>query len=304
MTDCGGYKSFKASRGKCLDDMRLQIVYNLAQPLAGKKVLDVGCGRGELAFACAQEGADATGVDYSQSAVDIANNYYSGYIGSNLRFVCKDILELTSEHHSFDIVLATDVIEHIPENEFGTFLQTIRSLMGISGKFIIHTSPNKLMYQHFYERKRQMAKEIGTYLPENPRSYYEDLVHVNEQTPAALTHSLGGVFPHVLVWSTHLPDAVGSLSATLSHEELIQHESIFAVAASEPIKKEDIIMAISQYRMNLHKLNAAIKTFPRHITLPPEEKRSFPAIVTSTSALLARIVWYTLRTIYYKVVKR
>ncbi|MCG6551502.1 MAG: methyltransferase domain-containing protein [Candidatus Magnetominusculus sp. LBB02] len=302
LTDCGGYKSFKASGGKQLDDMRLQIVYNLAEPLSGKKVLDVGCGRGELAFACSQAGAAATGLDYSKSAVDIANNYYSKR--HNLRFICQDIFELTEEKQLFDIVFATDVIEHIPENDFEGFLKIIRTLLSTSGKFIVHTSPNKLMYQRFYEKKRQMAKEIGTYLPANPRSYYEDLVHVNEQTPEALRHSLQRVFPHVLVWSASLPDAVGSLAANLSHEQLTRHESIFAVASFEPVKKDDVIAAVSQYRMNLQKLNTATDTFIRHIAELHRGKRPISEAVTQTGALIARVAWHTLRTIYSKVAKR
>lgn len=75
MNDCGGYESFKKSGGKDLDE-RLQDVFFLINPSAGEKILDVGCGRGELTYALSKSGADVIGIDYSEAAIGIAKKTY------------------------------------------------------------------------------------------------------------------------------------------------------------------------------------------------------------------------------------
>ena len=43
---------------------------------SGKKVLDVGCGTGELAFLISKKGAKVKGIDYSEEGIDIAKKKY------------------------------------------------------------------------------------------------------------------------------------------------------------------------------------------------------------------------------------
>lgn len=75
LTDCGGYDIFLASNGHNAE-MRLQNVLALAAPRPGERILDIGCGRGELSYLLAQSGADVTGVDYSADAIRIARRTY------------------------------------------------------------------------------------------------------------------------------------------------------------------------------------------------------------------------------------
>src|SRR5262249_30312213 len=55
---------------------RLRSVLLLASPVPGMRVLDVGCGRGELAYALARAGAHAVGVDSSADAIRSATAAY------------------------------------------------------------------------------------------------------------------------------------------------------------------------------------------------------------------------------------
>lgn len=52
MNDCGGYDVFQRSGGMSME-LRLQDVFNLIAPGPEDRILDVGCGRGELSFAMA-----------------------------------------------------------------------------------------------------------------------------------------------------------------------------------------------------------------------------------------------------------
>jgi 2-polyprenyl-3-methyl-5-hydroxy-6-metoxy-1,4-benzoquinol methylase len=68
---CGGHEEFLDSEGKELCP-RLQRILDLVDIEPGMRVLDVGCGRGELVLHAALKGAWAVGIDYSENAVEIA----------------------------------------------------------------------------------------------------------------------------------------------------------------------------------------------------------------------------------------
>ena len=71
-TACEGYDEFNASEGEHLS-RRLRAAFELAEVLPGMRVLDVGCGRGEILRHCAQLGAFACGVDYAPVALQLAH---------------------------------------------------------------------------------------------------------------------------------------------------------------------------------------------------------------------------------------
>jgi cyclopropane fatty-acyl-phospholipid synthase-like methyltransferase len=55
---------------------RLELTVEKLEPLAGKSVLDVGCGSGRFCFAYAQHGAARVlGVDFAAAMIDIARKY-------------------------------------------------------------------------------------------------------------------------------------------------------------------------------------------------------------------------------------
>ncbi len=111
--DCGGYESFKRTKGRMLEDPRLIAAYLLAAPSEGKRILDLGCGRGELSFALAQSGADVTGIDYSRAAIDIAHRTYDdAEVEGRLTFLCADALTFSFEGE-YDAIVATDFVEHV-----------------------------------------------------------------------------------------------------------------------------------------------------------------------------------------------
>jgi 2-polyprenyl-3-methyl-5-hydroxy-6-metoxy-1,4-benzoquinol methylase len=53
---------------------RLELTVQLLEPLAGKKILDVGCGSGRFCVAFAEQGADrVVGIDFAPPMIDLAN---------------------------------------------------------------------------------------------------------------------------------------------------------------------------------------------------------------------------------------
>ena len=68
LTECNGHEEFQQGRLPS----RLQAALAIAGELKGKRILDVGCGRGEVVLYCLRQGAEACGVDYSADALVLA----------------------------------------------------------------------------------------------------------------------------------------------------------------------------------------------------------------------------------------
>ena len=84
-------------------------------PLAGARVLDVGCGGGLLSEALAALGARVTGIDASERAVEIARLHLHES-GRQVEYECT-----TAEAHAdaqagrYDLVTCMELLEHVPE---------------------------------------------------------------------------------------------------------------------------------------------------------------------------------------------
>ena len=84
-------------------------------PLAGKKVLDVGCGAGILSEAMALAGAEVTGIDLAPELLEAARTH-AIETGATLTYECVSTRDFASKHAGqFDIVTCMEMLEHVPE---------------------------------------------------------------------------------------------------------------------------------------------------------------------------------------------
>ena len=67
LTACEGYDVFIESEGQHLS-RRLHDAFAVADVQPGMRLLDVGCGRGEILRHCMQLGIEAYGMDYAEAA--------------------------------------------------------------------------------------------------------------------------------------------------------------------------------------------------------------------------------------------
>ena len=79
-----------------------------AGPVAGRRVLDVGCGTGRWSRALAGLGGDVVGVDGSAAMVEEAARRTPG-----ARFVVGDVRSLEFDDDEFDLAIAVTVIQHL-----------------------------------------------------------------------------------------------------------------------------------------------------------------------------------------------
>lgn len=82
--------------------------------IAGKKVLDVGCGGGLLSEAMASRGATVTGIDLSEKALGVARLHLleSGR-SVDYRYLSAEELA-AQEAGSYDVVTCMEMLEHVP----------------------------------------------------------------------------------------------------------------------------------------------------------------------------------------------
>jgi 2-polyprenyl-6-hydroxyphenyl methylase/3-demethylubiquinone-9 3-methyltransferase len=98
-----------------INPLRLGWIEGVANGLAGKRILDVGCGGGILAESMAQRGASVTGIDLSAKAIGVArlHQYESGST-VNYRHAAAEALALDMPD-AFDVVACLELLEHVPE---------------------------------------------------------------------------------------------------------------------------------------------------------------------------------------------
>ena len=85
--------------------------------LAGKTVLDVGCGGGILSEAMAHRGADVTGIDMGEAPLKVAklHGLESGARVSYRRITVEDLAD--EMPGGFDLVTCMEMLEHVPDPE-------------------------------------------------------------------------------------------------------------------------------------------------------------------------------------------
>lgn len=134
------------------------------------KALDAGCGIGLYAFEMAKNGHHVTGIDLEKEKIDVARGI-SQRINANINFMQGDLTNLRISE-KFDLILCSEVIEHIVEDY--KVIENLSKIMNRGARLII-TVPRisseswKINHQKFghvrqgyrEEELRQMLEKYG-----------------------------------------------------------------------------------------------------------------------------------------------
>ena len=84
-------------------------------PVAGKRLVDVGCGGGILAEAMAQRGAIVTGIDMGEAPLSVAK-LHQLESGLEIEYRQSTAEQLAQEEAArYDVVCCLEMLEHVPE---------------------------------------------------------------------------------------------------------------------------------------------------------------------------------------------
>ncbi len=145
----------------------------VGQDLAGKSVLELGCGIGMLASTFVDLGASYTGIDISQDAVDEAQRRCPA--GT---FIASSIIDL-SLSEKFDVVFCSDVLVHIIEDQnWIGILKQMSELCKDDGNIII------------IERILNQPRNILSHMVSRPLDEYQEALKPigRELTPIKLAN--------------------------------------------------------------------------------------------------------------------
>ena len=98
-----------------INPLRLAWIGGLA-PLAGRRVLDIGCGGGILADAMARKGAEVLGIDLADKALKVAQLHALEAETPNIEYRASSAEALAAERPGqFDVVTCMEMLEHVPD---------------------------------------------------------------------------------------------------------------------------------------------------------------------------------------------
>jgi 2-polyprenyl-3-methyl-5-hydroxy-6-metoxy-1,4-benzoquinol methylase len=128
----------------------------------GLKVLDLGCNDGNLSLYMARKGCEVLGIDLARNAVECARKSAEHYGIKNARFESIDFVRDWNGPATFDLVLCSHVIEHVPDDK--QFIQKISAALKPGGTALIFTpTPYASLYRcsKFFTGRYKHDEDVG-----------------------------------------------------------------------------------------------------------------------------------------------
>jgi 2-polyprenyl-3-methyl-5-hydroxy-6-metoxy-1,4-benzoquinol methylase len=123
----------------------------------GRRLLDVGCGDGQLLQTAKDEGWDALGIDLSETAILLCHR-------CGLTASTTDFFDGSLDEQRFDAIVMSELIEHVPSPQ--RFLKRAEELLDAGGVMYL-TTPN------FGSLARRMLGETWSVIHPEHIGYFE-----------------------------------------------------------------------------------------------------------------------------------
>jgi ubiquinone/menaquinone biosynthesis C-methylase UbiE len=191
----GNFQHFVENNGKRVIQGRLdQLALVKLHP--GMRVLDLGCGRGELVMFCGSRGIDSYGVDYSEDGLCIGQkclDFYSPFELKRIHILRSCVTQLPFKKSYFDRLMSWAVLEHLYQWQLEKCLDEIHRVLKPDGVVVLETHPN-----HWFERMGyRIVKPFKEFFMQKKLPKYdqrhrseEQGGHVNLKSPVSLKRDM------------------------------------------------------------------------------------------------------------------
>lgn len=133
-----------------------RFLLSMIAPPAPSEILDAGCGEGYFTAVLADTfpDADVLGLDASEGAV----NYAREHFGANASFNVGDLFDLPFADASFDVVVCSEVLEHLDEPA-----RAFAELKRVARRRVVLTVPLEPYFKFFNDvaRALRISKDPG-----------------------------------------------------------------------------------------------------------------------------------------------
>jgi len=106
------------------------------KPLAGLRILDIGCGGGLLCEPLTRLGAQMVGVDAASNNIEVAK-IHAAQSGLTIDYRASTAEDLAAQGEKFDVVLNMEVIEHVAD--VGLFVSACSEMVKPGGLMFVAT---------------------------------------------------------------------------------------------------------------------------------------------------------------------
>ncbi|MFP7672429.1 magnesium protoporphyrin IX methyltransferase [Marivita sp. S0852] len=149
------------------DQMRETLLSALPADLTGVRVLDAGCGAGQMTHELAMRGADVTAVDISPSLVKIARDRLPETLHARVRFKSGDML--SPDLGAFDHVIAMDSLIYYTEADIRKALANLGERTSGSVAFTVAPRTPLLMGMWYAGKVFPKSDRSPTMIPHGPQ---------------------------------------------------------------------------------------------------------------------------------------
>jgi SAM-dependent methyltransferase len=172
------------------DDPRLLAIVERLSPLAGRRILDLGCGKGRFARSLSERGAQVIGLDVSAGMLALA---------AGLLRVRASARLLPFGPASFDAALAVEVFEHLAPQALDHVCSEVLRVLRPGGTFVV---VDKNAWS--WNARRPWLPSLAVKWIDERRGLWmyshRDPVRERWFRPSELKRRLSRWFPEVRVW--------------------------------------------------------------------------------------------------------
>ena len=138
------------------------------------RILDIGCGRGWLTNLCSTYG-EVTGIEPVKKVVK-----YAKMLFPVLDIRCQTLNELLEQKLQYNLIICSEVIEHIPDLQKDAFVNKFLLLLKPSGTLILTTPRQEILSE--WQQHTNPSQPVEDWLSEQQvQSLFASFIVVNKK---------------------------------------------------------------------------------------------------------------------------